>query len=193
MTDGAGECLACGGGSCLAVLLHHERVAHACLLVRAAAQGNLRQPPRTLSPAQSCVCGRMALLTLAPRPLPCWICSVLPTRCISRQYICAATTTTNRQHSTPRPCAERVEGTDVVEAGPAVCLDDLVAARRAEAEEEACPQRYRCHLEKNATQMPAISWRLTCDHGHAIRLSRSQARRGCQYRSRRPAGLGSRW
>ena len=25
----------------------------------------------------------------------------------------------------------------------------------------ACRQRYRWHLEKNATQMPAISWRLT--------------------------------
>ena len=25
----------------------------------------------------------------------------------------------------------------------------------------SCPQRYRWHLEKNATQMPAISWRRT--------------------------------
>ena len=25
----------------------------------------------------------------------------------------------------------------------------------------ACQQRYRCHLEKNATQMPAIAWQLT--------------------------------
>ena len=25
----------------------------------------------------------------------------------------------------------------------------------------ACQQRYRCRLEKNATQMPAISWQLT--------------------------------
>ena len=25
----------------------------------------------------------------------------------------------------------------------------------------ACPQRYRWHLEKNATQIPAISWQLT--------------------------------
>ena len=25
----------------------------------------------------------------------------------------------------------------------------------------SCPQRYRWHLEKNATQMPAVSWRLT--------------------------------
>ena len=24
-----------------------------------------------------------------------------------------------------------------------------------------CPQRHRCHLEKNATQMAAISWQLT--------------------------------
>ena len=136
------------------------------------------QPPRTLSQAQSSVFGRMALLTLAPRPLPCWICSVLPTRCISRQYICPATTTTSRQHSTPRPCVERVEGTDVVEAGPAVCLDDLIAARRAEAEEEACPQRYCCHLEKNATQTAATSWRLTALAAAVLDVLRDVHRRG---------------
>ena len=35
------------------------------------------------------------------------------------------------------------------------------AARAAPAPSPACRQRYRRHLEKNATQMPAISWRLT--------------------------------
>ena len=31
-----------------------------------------------------------------------------------------------------------------------------------------CQQRYRCHLEKNATQTAAISWRLTAKpEGHA--------------------------
>ena len=35
-------------------------------------------------------------------------------------------------------------------------LSDVTARRTA-----ACQQRHRCHLEKNATQMAAISWRLT--------------------------------
>ena len=71
-----------------------------------------------------------------------------------------------------------MEGTDVVEAGPAVCLDDLVAARRAEAEEEACPQRYRCHLEKNATQIPAVSWRLTAFAAAVLDILRDVHGRG---------------
>ena len=47
-------------------------------------------------------------------------------------------------------------------------VDELLEAKLAAALDTdaglldaTCRQRYRCHLEKNATQTPAISWRLT--------------------------------
>ena len=42
---------------------------------------------------------------------------------------------------------------------------------RKEMSLRPCPQRYRWHLEKNATQMPAISWRLTRRAGSSGRLA----------------------
>ena len=67
--------------------------------------------------------------------------------------------------ATQREARTAVEGL-AVGAGRHVLLDQpsqvRVEVQQLEAlEAAACQQRYRWHLEKNATQMPAISWQLT--------------------------------
>ena len=55
--------------------------------------------------------------------------------------------------------------------GRAERLEPADGAGECGAVHRPCPQRYRCHLEKNAAQMPAISRQLTTIASqHAVRL-----------------------
>ena len=52
-------------------------------------------------------------------------------------------------------------GSDAPSASASRCCTGSEAAQRPRSFPTTCQQRCRCHLEKNATQMAAISWRLT--------------------------------
>eukprot|EP01045_Picozoa_sp_COSAG04_P022873 COSAG04_NODE_2645_length_3811_cov_1.433190_3_plen_107_part_00 len=50
-------------------------------------------------------------------------------------------------------------------APSSACSPPSAAASAMALQSSTCQQRYRWHLEKNATQMQAISWQLTIDSG----------------------------
>ena len=116
-----------------------------CLAVCAAAGFRKRPPGRGLS----CCCLRSVV---APRSVLTAIVSTWPQQSLVHNG------------AWPRPCRRQSDSGHLLrrcegeEEGRRTPDDDGVVAQLLVA---ACPQRYRWHLEKNATQMPAISWQLT--------------------------------